>query len=115
MSPRSAVRTCTLTGNMKAKRILHEKTDDFSAVGGGLRRGCILIWNRDRGRECQKRDKAIVEEVVEGLHVEGGRFGAERIQEHNAYMYTTMPQKQLARKLCPRKNKEIQRLAVVSI
>ena len=26
MSPRSAVRTCTLTGKMKAKRILHEKT-----------------------------------------------------------------------------------------
>ena len=50
----------------------------------------------------------MVEEVVERLHVEGGWFVAERIQDHNAiaYMYTTMQQKQLVRKrLCPRNKK----------
>ena len=33
---------------MKARRTLHmRKHNDFSGVGGGLRRGCILIRNRD--------------------------------------------------------------------
>ena len=70
--------TCKFTVEMKPRRILHEKTqrffrgrrewhvnlqstwkpgafytrkhNDFSAVGGGGRRGCILIRNRDGGR-----------------------------------------------------------------
>ena len=75
ISPGWAGVTCKFTVEMKARRILHEKTqrflrgrrewhvnlqskwkpgafytrkhNDFSAVGGGPRRGCILIRNRD--------------------------------------------------------------------
>ena len=35
---------------MKARGNLYGIHNDFSGVGGGLRRGCILIRNRDRGR-----------------------------------------------------------------
>ena len=34
---------------MKPRRNLYGIHNDFSAVAGGLRRGCILIRNRDRG------------------------------------------------------------------
>ena len=39
--------TLKFTVRMKPRRNLYAIHNDFLAVGGGLRRGCILIRNRD--------------------------------------------------------------------
>ena len=49
ISPGLAGVTYKFTVKMKPTRNLYGIHNDFCGVGGGLRRGCILIRNRDVG------------------------------------------------------------------